>query len=102
MGGGPMRSLKGFSLLCVFLAGGCAYTFPRQWMATSQPVNIPRTGETIRPPQHPEDFRLATRACVAENDPDHLHDLDQGGDYQTSGWFLSDEKLSAFHLCMHK
>lgn len=37
--------------------------------------------------------------CVGQNDPAHLYELDNGGDYDLSGPFAS-EKLNAVRKCM--
>ena len=54
------------------------------------------------PEEYDSMLRTALTACVASHDPANLHQLDNGGTYQTSGWFLSDARLAPVYDCMRE
>lgn len=74
----------------VFVLSGCAYTVERAWGHGASSTHLPpqasdTAGDRAR-------FRSDLTDCVAMNDPEHLYELDDGGEYQLSGWFLSSRR----------
>lgn len=47
-----------------------------------------------------ERFRPDLASCVAENDPGHLYELNDGGEYRISGWFISIDRTIPVRDCM--
>lgn len=80
-------------LLCILLlAAACTYSTNREWFPSSQYVTDPTA---VREP-----FRSALRACVAQNDPEHLADFDQTGTYKLSGLTVSTDRTDRVEQCM--
>ena len=81
--------------LLPFLLAACG----RVW----EPTSLPGTGSSAQSPYwvlpKPDSLRPSLMDCVGQNDPAHLYELDNGGDYDLSGPFAS-EKLNAVRKCM--
>lgn len=88
---GVMRCLT--LLGCASMVSGCFYRVDRHWEQAYAPG--------IDPPASTKPFRPAIEEGVAKNDPGHLYHVENGGDYQVSGWFLSDKKVDAVDRCMY-
>jgi hypothetical protein len=88
------------------LLNGCSpiYTPPLGWAIgidqTQYPVRADMEKATTQ--AFRERFRPDLSNCVSENDPQHLYEMDNGGEYRISGWFVSNERTAPVQDCMRR
>jgi hypothetical protein len=86
---------------CLWLGACSLYTFGREWnvgVSTDQyPTAEAQDAAFTEKWSH---FHADLRTCVAENDPKHLRDVDDGRSYRIDGWFLDQEHTDAVIACM--
>jgi hypothetical protein len=89
----------------LILLGECSpiYTPPWGWAVGIDLTQYPTPAEKQKAlAEARERFRPDLTACVSENDPQHLHEMDNGGEYQISGWFVSTARTAPVQRCMSR
>ena len=99
------RLIAGVLLLPLMLAG-CSdiYTPEKRWSQgyeLTQPSDQAKVATASRIDTGPA-LRSDLHACVAAFDPQHVSDLDNGGDYKMSGWFVLPSRTAPVKDCMAK
>ena len=87
-------------LTCTPMLGGCFYDVGRHWVESGPPGSASSAFDDPLRPTPSTPLRPTLVSCVAKNDPAHLYQLENGGEYRMSGWFLSDKRIGAVSRCM--
>jgi hypothetical protein len=94
----------GLSAALIVPLGGCLsiYSPPWGWAVAIDQTKCPSRADTEKAAAQAFDkrFRLELTACVAAFDPTHLYEMDTGGVYQISGWFVSAARTALVQGCM--
>ena len=93
--------------LLSFFVCGCVYDVSRSWEPIWDVTPSPHrymiyNGQRVYevPPEYKVPFATALVHCVGESDPGYLKQVEAGGDYPISGWFLSSRRF-AVEKCMN-
>ena len=89
-----------FPAASAFLTGCTSIYYPPEgWTQGYSKTSTPQAIEAARKIAQ-EQFRPDLFACVMQNDPEHLPEMDNGGAYWMSGWFVSAERVAPVRACM--
>ncbi len=83
-GGGGVRNLLLLTVLAFISACAPIYTPETEWYSD-------KPDETFRPD---------LTACVQQNDPSNIDEMDDGGEYEPSGFFVETSRTQAVVSCM--